>query len=172
MVSAVVLDSGPLGLLCGPRHSHLALACWGWYQALRAAGRRLILPEIADYEVRRELIRAGMIRSVARFDSLKQSLVYLPLTTDAMLRAAVLWAQARQLGQPTSADAALDGDVILAAQALTSGESQVIVATTNVVHLARFVPADLWENIPTIWVVSRRLILRKKNRLSPPVHLP
>jgi hypothetical protein len=89
-----------------------------------------------------------MIRSVARLDALKQSLSYLPLTTDAMLQAATLWAQARQLGQPTAADAALDGDVILAAQALTSGEPQVIIATSNIAHLARFVPAELWENIP------------------------
>jgi len=37
--------------------------------------------------------------------------------------------------------------MILAAQALTLGDPDVIIATTNVGHLARFVPADLWQNI-------------------------
>jgi hypothetical protein len=65
-----------------------------------------------------------------------------------MRRAAELWALARQQGQPTAADTDLDADVILAAQALTLTASTVIVATTNVGHLARFVSAELWQNIP------------------------
>ncbi len=64
-----------------------------------------------------------------------------------MRKAAELWAQARQSGRQTAADPALDGDVILAAQALTLGLPQVVIATTNVGHLGRFVPAELWQNI-------------------------
>jgi hypothetical protein len=60
--------------------------------------------------------------------------------------AAELWAQARQGGYPTAPDPALDGDVILAAQALSLGVP-VVVATANVAHLSRFVPADVWQNI-------------------------
>jgi hypothetical protein len=37
--------------------------------------------------------------------------------------------------------------VILAAQVVNSGERDVIVATSNPSHIARFVPADLWQNI-------------------------
>jgi hypothetical protein len=39
--------------------------------------------------------------------------------------------------------------VILAAQALTvpAPHAEIIVATSNVSHLARFVAADLWTNI-------------------------
>jgi hypothetical protein len=36
--------------------------------------------------------------------------------------------------------------VILAAQALSLG-GPVVVATTNPAHLARFVPAEVWQNI-------------------------
>jgi len=44
---------------------------------------------------------------------------------------------------------ASDGDVILAAQALSLAVpgQQVLIATTNVAHLSRFVTADLWTNI-------------------------
>ena len=88
-----------------------------WVNDLLAAAYRLIIPEIADYEVRRELLRTNLHRSVARLDMLKRTLEYLPLTTDTMLHAAAFWAQARQTGMPTALDPALDGDVILAAQA-------------------------------------------------------
>lgn len=37
--------------------------------------------------------------------------------------------------------------MILAAQVLTLGLPDTIVATTNVGHIARFTPADLWRNI-------------------------
>jgi hypothetical protein len=42
---------------------------------------------------------------------------------------------------------ALDGDVILAGQAMTLPISDVLIATTNVGHLSRFVPAETWQNI-------------------------
>ena len=65
----------------------------------------------------------------------------------AMRLAAELWAQARNTGRPTASDADLDADVILAAQALTLGVADVVVATTNPGHIARFVPAEFWQNI-------------------------
>jgi hypothetical protein len=37
--------------------------------------------------------------------------------------------------------------MILAAQVLTLGAADVVVATTNVGHLSRFVPTDLWQNV-------------------------
>jgi predicted nucleic acid-binding protein len=113
---------------------------------LESAGRRVIVPEIGDYEVRRELNRLRARRSLATLDGLAARFEYLPLTTVVMRLAAELWAQARQGGYPTAPDPALDADVILAAQALSLGVPGV-VATTNVGHLARFVPADTWQNI-------------------------
>lgn len=66
-----------------------------------------------------------------------------------MLEAAELWAQAGNLGVATADIRALDGDVIVAAQVLSLGlaASEFVVATSNVKHLSRFVPADLWGNI-------------------------
>jgi len=143
----VLLDAGPLGLVTNPRRSQQSIACAQWLQALVAHGSRVIVPEIADYEVRRELLRANKMEGLARLDALVGLLEYLPLTTVAMRQAALFWAQARQQGQPTADDKALDGDVILAAQAITLGIADTVIATTNVGHLSRFVPAALWPDI-------------------------
>jgi predicted nucleic acid-binding protein len=145
-VTAVVLDTTPLGILCHPRNPPPVVACRDWLAALEAAGRRVVLPEIADYEVRRELTRRNSRSGLRILDSLGRRLDYRPLTTPAMRRAAELWAQARRTGRPTAADPALDADVILAAQALALG-GPVVVATANPAHLSRFVPAELWQNI-------------------------
>jgi predicted nucleic acid-binding protein len=148
MSRVVLLDSGPLGLLSSPpgKKGQIAI-CSGWLVALLAGGVRVVVPEIADYEVRRELLRLQKTKSIARLDALAAATEYLPLTTPSMRRAAELWAQARQQGQPTAGDKTIDADVILAAQALTLGASQFLVATTNIGHLSRFVPAELWHNI-------------------------
>jgi predicted nucleic acid-binding protein len=114
---------------------------------LLATGVRVLIPEIADYEVRRELLRAKKAKGLARLDQLANLIEYQPLTTVVMRRAAMLWAESRQRGQPTASDAALDSDVILAAQALDLGLPKVIIATTNVGHLSRFVAAELWQDI-------------------------
>ena len=76
-------------------------------------------------------------------------MLYLPITTQAIMSAAELWAIARQTGQTTADPKALDGDVILAAQVMDAfgSDSEAIVATTNVAHINRFVRADLWQNI-------------------------
>jgi predicted nucleic acid-binding protein len=124
-------------------------ACKRWLAVLVASGARVVVPEIVDYELRRELLRAGKTNGIARLDALEESLHYLPLTTAAMRHAAKLWAQIRLQGVPTADPLALDVDVILAAQGLTmeAGPSDVVVATTNVGHLSRLIPAELWERI-------------------------
>jgi len=39
--------------------------------------------------------------------------------------------------------------LILAAQAVTLGVPDVVIATTNVGHLSRYAPAELWHDIRT-----------------------
>jgi predicted nucleic acid-binding protein len=147
-VSRVVfLDAGPIGLVTNPKLSPESTLCTRWLQALIISDIRVTIPEIADYEVRRELLRANKVRGIARLDELANSLEYLPITTAAMRQAAMFWAQARQQGQPTAGDKTIDSDMILAAQATTLDVVDVVIATTNVGHLSRFAPADLWRNI-------------------------
>jgi predicted nucleic acid-binding protein len=145
----IILDTGPLGLVTNPKLSAESIACAQWLQTHVTAGNRVIIPEIADYEVRRELLRANKIKGIARLDDLSRFLEYLPITTIAMRQAAQFWAQARQQGQPTAGDKTIDGDMILVAQAMTLAVTNVVIATTNVGHLSRFVAAELWQTLLT-----------------------
>ncbi|MBD2437450.1 PIN domain-containing protein [Nostoc sp. FACHB-110] len=147
MSRVILLDAGPIGLVTNPKHSSISLACTQWLQMLIASQSRIIIPEIADYEVRRELLRANKTKGITRLDELVQLLEYLPITTDAMRQAARFWAQARQQGQPTANDKTIDADMILVAQAVTLGVPNFVIATTNIGHLSRFAPAELWQNI-------------------------
>ncbi len=147
MSRVIALDTGPLGLVTNPKLSAESIACAQWLQAHITSGSRIIIPESADYEVRRELLRANKTKGVTRLDDLAKFLEYLPITTTAMRQAAKFWAQARQPGQPTAGDKTIDGDMILVAQATTLALPNLIIATTNVGHLSRFIAAELWQNI-------------------------
>jgi predicted nucleic acid-binding protein len=72
---------------------------------------------------------------------LRSRLIFLPLNSEAMLRAAELWAESRSLGKTTADPKELDGDVILAAQALQIGGT---VVTENPGHLALIVRVEHW----------------------------
>jgi predicted nucleic acid-binding protein len=118
MSKIVLLDSGPLGMVTTPKaKSPLYQECKVWFNSLEPKGYTVMLPEIADYEVRRELLRANKLMGIQRLDELKAILTYRPLTTETMLKAAEFWAEARRRGRPTADPKALDGDVILADQA-------------------------------------------------------
>ncbi len=150
----ILLDSGPLGLVTNPKASHDAIACKQWLRALPQSGHLALVPEIIDYELRRELRLYKKAQGLQHLDGFKAIDRYLPLTTEAMLKAAEFWATVRQSGLPTADKAALDVDVILAAQAATlnpaswgAAGANVIVATVNVGHLSRFVTAQPWQAI-------------------------
>lgn len=88
---------------------------------------------------------------IERLDQAKHMLRYIPLTTRAMMKAAELWAEVRNRGLPTTDHRALDVDVILAAQVVTTftAKDAPVVATDNIAHIARFVPAKRWNDINT-----------------------
>ena len=93
----------------------------------------------------------GMTSGISRLDRLESRLLYDPLTTAAMRRAAEFWAFIRRSECPPRIRQRLDADCILAAQASLIGGSRdvVTIATRNVAHLTRFpgVDARPWELI-------------------------
>ena len=147
----VLLDSGPLGQACRRQGLVSADECRSWIDSLIARAVEVVVPEIADYEVRRELTRISAFGSLHRLDDLvtRGGLSFQPVSTAAWRQAALFWADARQLGLPTASPDALDADVILAACAMTIGRpgDQVVVATQNVGHLDRYCDARLWSTI-------------------------
>jgi predicted nucleic acid-binding protein len=144
--SFILLDTGPLGIITNRSKNAECKACQQWFSGL---SDRVLLPEIADYELRRELLRANKQRGLRQLDQLKVTIPYLPITTEVMLKAAELWAIARNEGYPTAPPHALDGDVILAAQAILfqAQGRETVIAMTNVGHLSRFTAALTWQEI-------------------------
>lgn len=88
----VLLDSGPLGRITNPRGTPVNAQCRQWLVSLLTSGIRARVPEIADYEIRRELLRAGKTIGLAELDRAPIMLGYVPVTTAAMRQAAEFWA--------------------------------------------------------------------------------
>jgi predicted nucleic acid-binding protein len=137
----LLLDAGPLANLVHPR---IDQSFADWFESAVAAGLKIVISEIADYEVRRKLLHKEFRQSLVRLDTIAASFSYLAIDTKTLRRAAELWADARRRGHPTAPPDALDGDVILAAQAEAIG---AIVVSDNLDHLGQFVPARRWTEI-------------------------
>ena len=155
MSQVVFLDTAPLGVVTNPKFPVVTRDAIRWGIDLMAAGHKIIVPAIADFELRRELTRMGNARSLTALDTFNAAVAdrYLLLTDSALKRAAHLWAQARNLGVLPADPKELNGDVLIAAQVLdyqaTYGlaTADIIIASVNIGHLSLFVPTDLWSNI-------------------------
>ena len=137
----LVLDSNVLGEVCHPTKHEDARA---WFRAA-VREHEMLLPEIADCEPRRELLRIGSQRGLRRLDELTRELRYAPVTTATWREAARPWAYLRGTGRATAADTRLDVDVLLASLAIAEGAH---VVTSNVRHVGLLVPACDWSDVP------------------------
>lgn len=146
----LLLDTNILGQLCHPKRAiNKPVVDWLEQLETRPDLIQLYVPAIADYELRRKLLHLMKKQqitevSLVHLNQLITRTNYLPLTKDTLLKAAELWADIRLKGLPTASPDSLDGDVILAAQALEVGG---VIVTYNRKHLARFVEAKGWEEI-------------------------
>jgi hypothetical protein len=154
MARLILLDSGPLGLSVRAPSKPEVVRCLMWLKGISATGAILVIPEIAHYEVRRELLRIRAVGSLRRLDFAldpSSDFVYLTLSTAAIIKAAEFWAFLRQSGISTASPDALDADAMLAGQAALAGQpgDTVTIATTNVMHLNRFpgIDAQIWNQI-------------------------
>lgn len=150
MSQIVLLDTGPLGLINHPKASTESDRCNQWMRTQLRNGVRVLVPGISDYELRREMLQTGSTKGLIKLEALRNAIGFMPITTAVMDQAAAFWAQARKMGKPTAADAALDGDMILSAHAsvINAQGHEAIVATTNAKHLEIFCDARLWTSIP------------------------
>ena len=74
MSRVILLDARPIGLITNPKLSPESTACTHWLQTVVTSGVRVVIPEIADYEVRRELLRANKVKGMRRLNELVVSL--------------------------------------------------------------------------------------------------
>lgn len=146
-----ILDSGPLSLITNPKSTPDSLAAAQWVVKLLSTGHGVVVPAVADFEVRRELIRAGKPRSLQQLDAFYAISPgrFLSINDYSLRMAAQLWAQSRNSGLTTADPKELNADVIIAAQIIATGLpfSDIVLATTNIGHLSQFVPCALWTNI-------------------------
>lgn len=136
----LLLDTSILGWVCHPRkHGDVR----EWLQSALVT-HDVLVSEVADYELRRELLRIGAPRSIANLDELARELVYVPVTTATWRSAARLWATLRRTGRVTAPPEALDADVLIAAQALAEDAT---VVTSNIRHFEGIVRAQEWGDV-------------------------
>lgn len=147
----VLLDSYPLSLISNPAGKAEHLACRNWAKQLVSSNIVVVLPEIIDYELRRTLVLGKKLAGIQALDSLSSmGIAYYPLSTEIMVKAAQLWAWARQTGQKTAHDKKIDIDVILASQAITLASQYgdyVVIATVDTDDINRYTPAKVWQEI-------------------------
>lgn len=148
----VLLDSGVLGMVChSDSTSQETKECNEWLANLIGAGHTVCIPEVCDYETRRNLILEELHQSISNLNDLQTALEYLPLNTAVLLKAAEFWAEARKPSQstPTADMKELDVDMILCAHAKVSIQygTSIIVATTNPGHIGLFATAKNWRDI-------------------------
>jgi predicted nucleic acid-binding protein len=135
MSRVILLDTHPLSTVTHPRAEPKVRY---WLQSLQNSETVISVPEIADYELRRELLRQGK-SNIERLNQLSQHCL-IPITPDTMRKAAELWAWVRNQGKPTANNDSLDGDVILVAQAILQlpNFDEVVIITINLKHTSRF----------------------------------
>jgi predicted nucleic acid-binding protein len=121
MARIILLHSTPLAILCRRRGHPRGDACRYWLDSIEMAGIVVVIPEITDYEVHRELLRAGARAGLGQLDNLAMTSLYDSITTPILRKAAEFWADLRSRGLPTAGDEGLDADAILAAQAALIG---------------------------------------------------
>ncbi|WP_435019008.1 type II toxin-antitoxin system VapC family toxin [Tundrisphaera sp. TA3] len=151
MARFILQDAGVVGLLCSAPSLPNVASALEWLSRRVARDAKIVLTDLTDYEVRRELDRLGAIKKLGRLERLRDESLTIGVSHEAWVKASEFWAITRREGRPTADPHSLDGDTILAGVAATVGPpgDSVTIATTNVGHLSRFpgIDARSWESI-------------------------
>lgn len=143
-----LLDTGILSRITHPKAKGNKPVV-DWFRSMLLRKREMRIPAICDYELRRKLLHLDFKSSVELLDDFCTTVGFLPIDSRVMKRAAELWAESRKRGRVTAPPEALDGDVILAAQAqaVAGIGFRPIVVTENVGHLSWFTDAREWRSV-------------------------
>ena len=152
----VFLDSGVLGILCSSENTLTVSRCQEWFYQLLARGIYVTSSYLCDYEVRRSLQLNQFKNPIAtesleNLDEMLSLIEFLPVTPNVLNLSSYLWAEIRYQGRPTAEIKNIDIDVIIGASCQLLQQEypgqRLVVATTNVKHLSRFIEAKTWSEI-------------------------
>lgn len=153
-MALILLDAGLVGLLITSNRKINrgveAEAAQAWFDATAEKIHKFVITDITHYEVFRGLLFKGSSAKIRRLGDLLSATTALTIDIGTWQRAAHIWAEARKRGLPTAHEQSLDGDAVLAAVATILAEAgdPVVVATTNVRHLATLgADARGWRDI-------------------------
>jgi len=144
MNRVAVIDSGLLGEII-KRHPSADVTRWIEFMVENEIVLRI--PEIIDYEIRRELILQDLKgnsearKSLSKLNRYRQTNRLIPLEPSITFTdACELWANLRFNSQPTADIKNIDVDVILVTQALSIKKDfdEIIIVTGNLSDLRRF----------------------------------
>ena len=71
MIKPAIIDTGPLGKIAHPRPNREIAV---WLQQMLEAGNTVMIPEIADYELRRNLLVEELDESVRRLEWVRENI--------------------------------------------------------------------------------------------------
>ena len=137
----IMIDTSVLGRICHPtEHSDVQ----EWFRSLLEQGSHVsevLVSVLADYELRRHLLKMGAVESLRRLDDLAQCLRYVPVTAEAGRRAAELRQAMATQGMPGVSDAGL----LMAAQAMI--ENAVLITNDRTTARIPGVQARDWTDV-------------------------
>ena len=71
MTTIFLLDASIIGAVTNPKTNNQSVReCQHWFDRCLERSQIFVLPEIADYEIRRELLRANKLNGITRLDRL------------------------------------------------------------------------------------------------------
>jgi tRNA(fMet)-specific endonuclease VapC len=123
-MDAALIDTDILSEVIKGKHPQVLASA----QTYLAVHQRLSFSAMTVYEVLRGMLASQASRQLAGFLAMVGSSDVRPVTLPVLVRAAELWAEARNNGYPCN-----DADLIIAATAL---ESQRVLVTGNTAHFA------------------------------------
>jgi hypothetical protein len=146
-----------LGQLCNPNSTQKTIALNKWFYTQLIRGRTFYTSELCHYEVRRSLCliseKSGKSDGLLELERLRSegSIEFATVTGEIVSLASTLWAKAQVEGKSIAPLHSLDIDLLVCATSLSLQQKypgrEVVIVTTNVKHLSRFVNAVDWSEI-------------------------
>jgi toxin FitB len=152
MTGLIILDSAPLGFFCNPKNRDNYKKLSNFVKSLNFS---IGVPEIIDYELRRNLELENLQKSISLLSQFQQRRQLISLESEDLIRAAELWAWCRKQGSTTTENKGIDIDVILVSQALSRKDffNKVVILTIDTGDLSVFCDLGLhlwdWKNALT-----------------------